>query len=165
MFQPNPIPPTIIKSVTPPWVLAAIIATQIVLNVVSVSPEPKCTLEVEYPHHSRSMERDMGIDAIKINIKSECNVPQLYTEVDASIESKVGEVVTTYVFARTREPADSKDPKTAYFKRLFKFCAKGKGAEYKGAAIGTVHLRNGRDVDVSDKNLNYFPQNCRITAK
>lgn len=165
MFQPKSIPPTIIKSITPPWVLAAIIATQVVINAVAASPEPKCTLEVEYPHYSRSMERDMGIDAIKINIKSECNVPQAYTEVEASIKSKVGQVMTTYDFARTRESADSKEPNSAYFKRLFKFCTKGSNAEYKGLAIGTVHLKDGRDVQVSGKNENYFPQNCLITAK
>lgn len=165
--MPNPklIPPTIIKSVTPPWVLAAIVATQIVLNVVSISPKPECMLEVEYPHYSRSMERDMGIDAIKLNITSECNVPQAYTEVTAIIKSKINGVEKTYEFAKTREPADIKNPKTAYFKRLFKFCAKGLSAEYIGSARGIVHLRDGRDIGVSDENMNYFPQNCRIAAK
>jgi hypothetical protein len=121
---PKPLIPVLVKPVVPAWVLIAIISAQIAVNVIVENPEPQCNLVVHYPHYSRSMERDRGLDAIKVNITSKCNVPQDYTEISASIKSNVNGLLSIHKFDRTREPADSEDATTAYFKTSLNFVLK-----------------------------------------
>lgn len=65
-------------------VIGLMVAEFVILNNV-IAPEPKCTLKVERPHYSTSLKETRNIDAIKLNITSECNFPQDYTEVESNI--------------------------------------------------------------------------------
>lgn len=83
---PKPVISILSKPMTPPWVLAVVIVSQIVFTQIGKESSPVCILKFERLHYSTSVKRNLGLDAIKMNIKSICTVPQRRTELTATIE-------------------------------------------------------------------------------
>ena len=106
-------------------VVGLLAAQLIVINFLN-SPEPTCTLVVERPHHSTSMKESQNIDAIKLNITSECTTPQKFTRVTAHIQKLENnrEVTVSKFISRIAGPI-SKSRKTAQFRNLFSECQFG----------------------------------------
>ncbi len=163
--KPTNLIPKLVKAKVPVWLVAAIVAADVVAVQLAQPKEPICTLKVDYPHHSTSVKKYSGVDAIKVNIVSKCDVDQSYTLVDATILEKVGGKILNHDFLQVRANADSDQRTKAFFKNLWKTCKFGSQVEYAGKARGEVHLVGGKVVSVSDDSGKYFPQKCQITAK
>lgn len=78
--------PILLMPKVPSVVVAGLLAAQFLLFHIGHSPEPHCTLKVEKPHYSTSLKETKGIDAVKLNLTTKCNVPQKYTELNSSIQ-------------------------------------------------------------------------------
>ena len=167
MFLPHPKPliPILVKPVLPAWVLIAALAAQYAVIAIGSPSKPDCTLKVHYPHYSTSMDKRASVDSIKVNITSECTVPQVFTEVTAQITEVVNGVTTEYPFEAVRQNADPANTHNASFKNLWKACKKGAESLYAGSAHGFVHLKSGEEIELSDSSGKYHPENCRITTK
>lgn len=166
MFQPNPKPllTTIIKAKAPIWLIAAAFAAQIAIMEFNNSREPSCSLKVHNPHYSTSMNRNLKTDSIKLNITSECNQPQLFTEISSQIQQIDNGKVSIFTFNLARQGSSSTNKLVAEFKNLWKPCKRGSSVELIGSAKGYVHLLNGKSVQVSGSSEKYHPESCRITA-
>jgi hypothetical protein len=131
-----------------------------------IAPEPKCTLNVERPHYSTYLKETRNIDAIKLNITSECNVPQDYTEVESSIRKlENGRQVVVYAPGLERRESLKSDPKKAEFRDLFALCRLGKSMSYVGSARGLVYLKGGGTFPVKDDSGIFRAANCGIGAQ
>jgi hypothetical protein len=129
-------------------------------------PEPTCTLKVDRPHHSTSIKEKHNIDAIKLNITSECTADQKYSRINARIEKLENnrEVTIRNFTPRIAEPT-SKSPRKVFFRNLFAECKLGVGTAYKGVAEGYVILKNGKKVNVTASSGKYEVVNCAIGAQ
>jgi hypothetical protein len=167
MFLPSPKPliSILVKPVLPTWVLVAALAAQYAITSIGSPPKPDCTLKVHYPHYSTSMERRESVDSIKVNITSECTVPQEFTEVTAQITEVVNGVTADYPFESVRQNADPENSHNASFKNLWKACTKGSESLYIGSAHGFVRLKSGEEIKVSNSSGKYHPEKCRIKTK
>jgi hypothetical protein len=111
----------------PSLIVAGLLLAQFALFGGGDNPDPKCTLIVERPHHSTYLKEFRKIDAIKLNISSECNVPQLFTEITSKIQKIAkNRELTAHAFKVTRVQSDSKNSQVAVFKDLFVNCKLGK---------------------------------------
>jgi hypothetical protein len=146
-------------------VVGLLAAQLIVINFLN-SPEPTCTLVVERPHHSTSMRENLDIDAIKLNITSNCTAPQKFTRVTAHIQrlSNNREVTVSKFVARIAD-ASPKSRKTAEFRNLFTNCQFGIEAAYKGVAEGYVVLESGKKISVAGNSGKYEVAKCSIGAQ
>jgi hypothetical protein len=146
-------------------VVGLLAAQLIVLNFLN-SPEPTCTLVVERPHQSTSMKENLGIDAIKLNITSNCTAPQKFTRVTAHIQklSDNREVTVSKFVARIAD-ATPRSRKTAEFRNLFTPCQFGIDTAYKGVAEGYVILESGKRIDVAGNSGKYQVAKCSIGAQ
>ncbi len=146
-------------------VVGLLAAQLIALNYLN-SPEPTCTLNVERPHHSTSIKENQNFDAIKLNITSQCTVPQEYTVVTAQIQMlKNNRETTVSNFVSRKASATSKSSGKAVFKNLFTGCRFGQESPYRGSAEGYVRLENGKKIKVEGNSGNYVVANCAIGAQ
>jgi hypothetical protein len=127
------------------------------------NPEPHCTLNVQRPHYSTSLKEAKGIDAIKLNLTTTCNVPQKYTELTSSIQ-KIDEnrQAAAYTFVVARRKPSEKFPTIAEFRDLFAYCSLGKSSLYSGMATGFVYLENGDKYPVRGNSGKFVAVNCSI---
>ena len=64
---------------------------QYTLMAASSDPNVHCELKIQNPHQSTHAAEYLGLDVVKLKITSECNRPQKYTEITATIyESNKG---------------------------------------------------------------------------
>jgi len=146
-------------------VIGLMVAEFVILNIVN-APEPHCTLNVEKPHYSTFLKETRNIDAIKLNITSECNVPQDYTEVESSIRKlENGRQVVVYTSGLERREPLKNNPEVAEFRDLFALCRLGKSVSYAGSASGIVYLKGGRTIPVKDNSGIFRVVNCAIGAQ
>lgn len=141
------------------------VAQLVVINIVN-NPEPTCSLKVERPHHSTSMKEKQDLDAIKLNISSECTAPQKFTRVTARIQklSNNREVTISKFVARIADPLPN-SRKKAEFRNLFSLCRFGIETAYKGFANGYVILESGKRINVSGDSGKYEVAKCSIGAQ
>lgn len=146
-------------------VVGLMLAQFVVFNIVN-SPEPTCTLRVERPHHSTSMKELQDVDAIKLNITSECTAPQKFTRVTARIQklNNDREVTVSNFVARIADPI-SKSRRIAEYRNLFALCQFGVDTAYKGFAKGFVILESGKKIEVSGDSGKYEVAECSISAQ
>jgi hypothetical protein len=146
-------------------VVGLMLAQFVIFNIVN-NPEPTCTLKVERPHHSTSIKERLGIDAIKLNITSECTAPQEYTVITAQIQMLENnrEIIVSKFLSR-KATAISKSSGTAVFKNLFTKCKFGDESSYRGSAEGFVRLKGGKEIRVEGNSGKYEPKNCAIGAQ
>jgi hypothetical protein len=162
---PKPLIPIFTKPMTPPWVFALILATQLTINHIDNGEHPSCTLNVHYPHYSTSMDNRENIDSIKVNIDSECTAPQRFTEITTEITALAEGKVTKFSFQPIRQNADPTNVYAAFFKNLWKPCTKGNNTLYLASAYGYVRLTTGEEIKVSSTSGKYHPVKCQIAAK
>lgn len=128
--------------------------------------EPNCTLKVDRPHYSTSLKESRNLDAIKLNITSECNVPQKSTVLQADIQTIQNNAqVTAHAFNSVSKTVTRKDSRTVKFLDLFVICTPNSPALYHGRASGEVHLANGAVLPVSGDSGEFQRENCKIGAK
>ena len=161
---PKPTKPSLKIPKVPGWFfIAALVAQYAIMNSVGTG-EPICTLTVQWPHYSESLAKSQ-IDAVKLNATSKCSEPQEYTEINPVIRMRVAGVTSSIKFDSVRQLRDPNNPNKANFRSIWKRCMPGLVAWYQGEASGTVKLRSGVLIEVSDISGNYLPDNCRITAE
>lgn len=164
-------PITIPKSIlltpkVPSIAVVGLMLTQLLVFNALKKPEPTCTLNVERPHHSTTIKERQGLDAIKLNITSECTAPQEYTVLTARIEKlENNQEITVSNFISRKAEATSKTPRKAIFRNLFTICNFGESSAYRGSAEGYVVLKGGKKVKVRGDSGKYEPANCAIGAE
>ncbi len=151
---------------TPPWVLALVLATQLTINYVGSGSNPSCTLNVQRPHHSTYLVEHKNADAIKVNVKSKCTVPQISTTISAEIyELRGNQSIKVFSVKNQTAFADKRDPTESIFQNFSFVCQTGRTGLYLGSASGSVLLTNGKTIQVSGNSGNYHPEICENTAK
>jgi len=141
------------------------VAELVILNYFN-APEPFCTLNVERPHYSTSLKESRNIDAIKLNITSQCNVSQEYTEIVPSIEKiEGGRQLVVHNFGSEKRNSLKSNPKVAEFQDLYVLCRLGKSMSYSGVAKGIVYLKGGGTVPVQGDSGLFRATNCAIGAQ
>jgi len=164
-------PITIPKSILlapkiPSIAVVGLLLAELLISQSFHNPEPYCTLNVERPHYSTSLKESRGIDAIKLNLTTTCNVPQKYTELSSTIQKiDNNRQVTAYAFVVTRRKASGKPPTIAEFKDLYASCRLGKSVLYSGLATGFVYLENGDKYPVKGNSGKFLAVNCSIGAQ
>lgn len=150
----------------PGLLVIGLLAAQFLLFQSGNDPEPKCTINVERPHHSTSLKESQNVDAIKLNITSTCNVPQNYTKVTSRIQKiENNREVVVHKFPSRVAASTAKSPETAVFKNIFIYCVPGVEVAYKGFAKGYVLLKNGEKIKVVGTSGNYEATDCEISAQ
>lgn len=150
----------------PSIAVVGLLVAEILLSQNLHKPEPHCTLKVERPHYSTSLKETKGIDAIKLNLTTTCNVPQKYTELKSSIQKIANNrEKTAFSFVRTRRVPSGKSSKVVEFKNLYTLCGLGKSMFYTGLATGYVYLENGDKYPVNGTSGKFVPVNCSIGAQ
>lgn len=163
--MPKPLIPVLTKPMTPPWVLAIVLASQFAFSQLGNEPKPSCTLKFERIHYSTSVKNTSGTDAVKLNVKSVCNLPQKYTELTASMDVfNDGQPSHFYTSSSATEPTGKKRNE-AVFLDFWKSCKKGETLILKGNAHGTVYLQNEKRVSVNGSTGEFSPVRCDSQAK
>ena len=130
------------------------------------SQDPYCTLKVEHPHYSTSLKETKGIDAIKLNITTKCNVAQKYTQVSTHIQKIRNErEVTAFSFENRRKGSTFKAPNVVSFKELFAPCKKGPSVSYRGVVQGFVYLASGKKLSLKGDSGKFVVVECSIGAQ
>ena len=125
--------------------------------------KPHCRLKVNSVHYSTYMNEYRNLDAIKVNIRSTCNVMQKYTFITPEIlEVRANDYVVQHNFGHRTAKALKYQPTDALFEDLYIDCTKGKVTRYIGRAIGFVKLKDGGNYPVSARSENSFVVNCKI---
>lgn len=157
--------PNLLGPKVPGVIVIGLMVAQYILFGSGSNPEPKCTLNVERPHYSTYLNEYKNLDAVKLNIRSTCNYPQEYTELNSQIETIINhEQLTIYKFGLNRA-VPHENPNVVVFSNLFTRCQKAKSAIYSGTAFGKVRLKNGVLLDVSGKSDKFTRVYCQIIAK
>jgi hypothetical protein len=165
------VPITIPKSIlltpkVPSIAVVGLLLAELLISQSFHNPEPYCTLNVERPHYSTSLKETKGIDAIKLNLTTTCNVPQKYTELTSSIQKiDSNRQVAAYAFVVARRKPSGKSPKIAEFKDLFALCRLSKSVLYSGLATGFVYLENGDKYPVNGNSGKFVAVDCSIGAQ
>lgn len=155
--------PILLMPKVPSVVVVGLLVAQFLFFQYGNEPEPKCTLNVERPHHSTSLKESQNLNAIKLNITSTCNVPQNYTRVTARIQKiENNREMVAHNFPSRVAASTPKTPETAVFRNLFIICAPGVEVAYKGFAKGYVLLKNGEKIEVVGASGNYQVTDCTI---
>jgi len=163
---PKPVISILSKPMTPPWVLAVVIVSQIAFTQIGKESSPVCILKFERLHYSTSVKRNLGLDAIKLNIKSICTVPQRRTELTATIEVLVKGNTKNYFTSRlTTARSEYKKPNEAEFLDFWAECKKGETLILRGEASGVAYLEDGREIPISNRTGKFSPVLCDFTAK
>lgn len=159
-------PKPVLKPFVPNIIGIGILTAQVIVMVIGNVNEPSCKIELEKPHYSTSMSRELGIDAIKLNITSECTVPQTHTSLSGNIYmTHNGQERTVFKFENESRKSDPKNPNVVRFLNLFEMCKKGTSVSYRSDAIGFAYLENGKSIPLNDNSGSPFPQNCKIGAQ
>lgn len=156
----------ILKLRVPGALAIGILVGQLFMMGTQSSTVPHCDLSVERPHNSGSIYKHRKIKAIKLNITSECNVPQRFTLIHADIQTinKDGQI-TAHDFGLVTANAAKANPKNAYFFNLYVECKSSETAVYLGQASGDVHFDNGVTVPVKGNSSKFLPEDCTLGAK
>lgn len=163
---PKPLIPIFTKPMTPPWVLALIIASQLVFSQTGNDPRPTCHLKFERIHHSTSVNERNGKDAIKLNVTSECTQEQIQTQLTSRIYSiRNGKEILIYSSNPINQLADKRDRRKAYFLDFWVECKKGAIEMYRGNAEGVASLKDGSKLSVSGDTKKYLAVKCESKAK
>jgi hypothetical protein len=158
--------PILLMPKVPSLLVVGLLAAQFLILQVTHSPEPNCTLNIERPHYSTSLNEDQNINAIKLNIMSICNVPQKYTQLSADIQMiQNNREITAYSFENRRRNSTIKTPNVVTFKDLFAPCKKGLSTSYRGIAQGYVYLESGKKLTVKGDSGNFVATGCLIGAQ
>lgn len=143
-----------------------LLALQYAWMNATTEPNVHCDLIVERPHVSTHLAEKLGINAVKLNITSQCNVSQRFTEVEAWIEIEESNAKTVaHKFGVVRANAMKNNAKEARFENLYVECRKNVLSNYKGFAKGTVTLASGKEIPVHDDSSKFLDTNCRMGAK
>lgn len=163
---PKPLIPIFTKPMTPPWVLALVIVSQFAFSQTGNDSKPTCYLKFERLHYSTSVKRSLGLDAIKLNVKSICTAPQQSTQLTASMQILVnGQPSNFYTSSLTTTKSGIKDPNEAEFLDFWEPCEKGQSLIIKAGAHGVVLLKNGAEVPISDYTGKFSTVLCDFPAK
>ena len=158
--------PRIFGPKVPGVLVIGLLAAQFAFFGSGNSPETKCTLNVERPHHSTYLKEYKQLDAIKLNITSSCNVPQTYTQITSSIfKIENNQEVIAHNFPSTRAYSSLKSNTVAIFEGLFVQCKFGLRTSYSSAAKGFVMLKGGQKYPVSGFSGKFEPVLCQIGAQ
>jgi hypothetical protein len=141
-------------------------AAQYALVNTSQAEKPSCFLKFEKLHYSTSVNEQRGISAIKLNITSECTREQIETRLVANIYLlKNGKENKIYSSDPTRQLADKKDRRKAYFLDFWVECQRGSTLSYRGNSKGEVTLKDGGRISVSGNTGKFIPIKCESQAK
>jgi hypothetical protein len=163
---PKPVILVLTKPMTPPWVLALVIATQFVFSQTGSQPGPSCSLEFENLHYSTSVKRSAGIYSIKMNLKSICTAPQRESRIRAVIQVlRNGQSEIFYKSPLTTSKADSNNPYEATFLQFWQTCKKGETLWLRGEAHGVAILRSNEEVQLTGNTREFTPVFCDFPAK
>lgn len=163
---PKPLVPIFTKPMTPPWVLALVIVSQIAFSQIRSDSTPTCHLKFERLHYSTSVKRSLGIDAIKLNVKSICTAPQRYTQLTASMQVlRNGKPSNFYTSPLTISKSNNRYPNEAEFLDFWEPCEKGQFFIINAGAHGEVFLKNGQVVPISDYTGKFSTILCDFPAK
>ena len=163
-FQPRPKRPSKRNSKLPAKIsIGGLLLASLTLLGVQGMGKPHCSLKVNSVHYSTYMNEYRNIDAIKVNIRSTCNVMQKYTFITPEIlEVRAKNYVVQHNFGHRTAKALKYQPTDALFEDLYIDCTKGKVTRYIGRAIGIVKLTDGGNYPVSARSENSFVVNCKI---
>ena len=158
--------PILLMPKVPSVMVVGLLVAQFLFFQIGNGPEPKCILKVERPHYSTSLKETRNIDTIKLNITSTCNVPQIYTEIDSTIQ-KIGgnRQVMAYDFGTVRRRPLKNHPEVAEFRNLYAPCHLGISVPYSGLAKGFVYLKNGEKYPVQGSSGEFKAEKCAIGAQ
>lgn len=168
MFQPKPINliPKLIQAKVPVWLVAAIVAVDIVVVQVGKPNEPACELEYQTPHHSTSIQENDQRDAIKFNITSSCTENQTRTELKVTISSVSGGVQKLILNSPlVSQAASKKDRRKAHFLEFWVLCMRGQVTNYLSNSQGDVLLQSGKRIPVSKSIEKPVAVRCEPKAK
>ena len=158
--------PILLMPKVPSLLVVGLLAAQFLVLQITHNPEPNCTLSIERPHYSTSLNEDQNIDAIKLNITSMCNVPQKYTELTADIQKiQNNREISAYSFENKRKNSTIKTPNMVTFKDLFAPCKRAISGSYRGIAQGYVYLESGKKVAVKGDSGKFVAAGCLIGAQ
>lgn len=162
---PRPTKPSLrIPKVSGWFLIAALIAQNLIMNT-GKPVEPICTLKLDWPHYSTSLGKN-GINAIKLNIDSECNLPQRYSELTSIIEKyESGTVRIFYQSRSTKVTPPKQSPRIAEFRDFWSKCEENSLGSYRGRAEGRVQLEDGRLIAVTGTTGIFRPIRCLPRAK
>ena len=158
--------PILLLPKVPSVLVVGLLAAQFFFFQIGHGPEPKCTLNVERPHYSTSLKEIRNIDAIKLNITVDCNVPQKYSEITSSIQKiKNNREVLAHRFQVIRRVPEVKFPNLVVIQDLYKECLLGVWDTYKGEAKGYAMLDSGKKYPFEGDSGKYMAADCSIGAQ
>lgn len=164
--KPSALKPFLTKPKIPGLLAIGLLAAQYILFGPGTSPEPYCNLNVEQIHKSTNLIEEQKILAIKLNVTSECNVPQDSTTIDARIDQISGiQQMTVREFKNVIARPTKKENSKARFLWLFAECEKSELILYSGYAEGHVLLRDGRKIEVNGISPKFQAISCQVKAK
>jgi hypothetical protein len=158
--------PILLLPKVPSLLVVGLLAAQFFFFQIGHSPEPKCTLNVERPHHSTSLKEKRNIDAIKLNMTVTCNVPQKYSEIASSIQKiENNREVLAHKFQVIRRVPEIKSSNLVVIEDLYKECLFGVWSTYKGEAKGYAMLESGKKYPFEGDSGKYMAADCSIGAQ
>ena len=158
--------PILLLPKVPSVLVVGLLAAQFFFFQIGHSPEPKCTLNVERPHHSTSLKEKRKIDAIKLNMTVTCNVPQKYSEIASSIQKiENNREVLAHRFQVIRRVPEIKSSNLVVIEDLYKECLFGVWSTYKGEAKGYAMLESGKKFPLEGDSGKYMAADCSIGAQ
>jgi hypothetical protein len=165
MTLTNPKPIRILPKV-PGVAVIGLMVLQYVWMAASSDPNVHCELKIQNPHQSTYAAEYLGLDVVKLKITSECNRPQKYTEITATIyESNKGKSKKVAKFPSEIVVAAKPLDHVVEFERLTAPCVRGEKANYFGIAKGFAYLEGGQKFPVKGDSGKPFPVFCKIKAK
>jgi hypothetical protein len=158
--------PILLLPKVPSLLVVGLLAAQFFFFQIGHSPEPKCTLNVERPHHSTSLKEKRNIDAIKLNMTVTCNVPQKYSEIASSIQKiENNREVLAHRFQVIRRVPEIKSSNLVVIEDLYKECLFGVWSTYKGEAKGYAMMQSGKKYPLNGDSGKYMAADCSIGAQ
>jgi hypothetical protein len=158
--------PILLLPKVPSVLVVGLLAAQFFFFQIGHSPEPKCTLNVERPHHSTSLKEKRNIDAIKLNMTVTCNVPQKYSEIASSIQKiENNREVLAHRFQAIRRVPEIKSSNLVVIEDLYKECLFGVWSTYKGEAKDYAMLESGKKYPLNGDSGKYMAADCSIGAQ
>ena len=164
--KPIPLKPRLLRPGIGGLITVGLLAAQYIILGPGTSPEPKCSLNVEYVHESTHRKEQNGELALKLNITSDCNVTQKSTTLDARIDQILhSEQTTAHSFDNVTAESSSKDRTKAYFLDLILGCKESLPIMYGGYAEGSVLLSDGQKIPVKGFSKEFKAVPCAVKAK
>ena len=150
-----------------PGVLAlAIFAGEFLVNELPKVKEPLCKIDVERPHTSTYLKQRKNLEILKLNVTTECTVPQEFTILNADIQAIVDNVqISVQRFDNELRVPDEKGRFKAKYRDLQVDCDSLEPTMYFGQAQAEIHLKNGEVEKLSGDSQYFVSQDCKIDAK